>query len=152
MHDSPTATGQQRRAGGEDRRRTGYQALGFLAIGGACYALGLATLIALVSGLGVHYLLANLLALVVSYPAGYLLNRRWNFRSRRPVGPEMRRYVLANAVTFCAAFGCIAVMVEILHAHYVAANLIATAGQTVANFALAKWWVFTAAPAQATRS
>jgi putative flippase GtrA len=152
MGDNPSANGLQQRPGRNDGLRTGYQALGFLVIGGACYALGLATLIALVSGLGVHYLPANLLALVVSYPAGYLLNRRWNFRSRRPVGPEMRRYVLANAITFAAAFGSIAVMVEFLHAHYVAANLIATAGQTVANFALAKWWVFTAAPAQATRS
>jgi putative flippase GtrA len=94
----------------------------------------------------------NLLAMLVSYPAGYLLNRRCNFRSRRPIGPEVRRYALANAGTFAAALGAIAVTVEYLHLHYIAANLLATAGQTAANFALAKWWVFTPAPLQPPRS
>jgi len=129
-------------------KRTHRQALAFLAIGGVCYLLGLTTLIALVSGLGIHYLVANLAAMAVSYPAGYLLNRHWNFRSRRPIGAEVWRYVLANAGTFASAFGSIALMVGFLHVNYIAANLIATAGQTAANFALAKWWVFTPVPSQ----
>ncbi len=127
--------------------RTFFQALRFAAIGGTCYALGLATLIGLVSEFGVHYLAANLIALTVSYPAGYFLNRRFNFKSRRPVGPEVQRYLIANVVTFAVAFGSVAALVEVFHMHYVTANLITTAGQTAANFGLAKWWVYKAVPA-----
>ena len=134
------------------RERTIAEALRFLAIGGACYGIGLLTLVALVSGLGIHYLVANLVALAIAYPAGYMLNRRLNFKSWQPVGAELRRYYLANGATFAASFAAIAAMVDLFHFHYVMANILATIAQTVANFALAKWWVFHHSSSQPERS
>jgi putative flippase GtrA len=152
MGRSPSIPLTPRAALARCRSRTALEALRFLAIGAACYGLGLMTLVTLVSRFGVHYLIANLIALAIAYPVGYLLNRNLNFKSRRPVGVEMRRYYLANAATFAASLGSIAVMVQVLHVHYVAANLLATAAQTAANFALAKWWVFHAAAPHPGRS
>jgi putative flippase GtrA len=123
-------------------QRTLPEALRFLVIGSVCYGLGLLTLIVLVSRFGVHYLVANVLALGVTYPVGYWLNRRYNFKTRGRLGAEMLRYYGANIATFGVALGAVAAMVGLLHLNYIVANLIATAAQTATNFALAKCWVF----------
>ena len=134
------------------RGRTVGEVVRFLVIGGTCYLAGLLTIVALVKGLGVHYLLANVLAVAVVYPLGYLLNRRFNFRSVRSVWSEMPRYYAANGAMLGASLALIGVLVEVGHVHYVAANAIATVLQTIANFMLAKWWVFTGRDPQSTRS
>ena len=122
--------------------RTFIEAIRFVFIGGLCYGLALVVLVALVSGLNVHYLIANVIALLVAYPFGYWINRRFNFNSCKPMGAEVRRYVIGNVVTFISSLGAIALLVERWKIHYLIANLLVSIVQTAINFALARYWVF----------
>ena len=53
----------------------------FLLVGGACFLLNLLLLFAMVDGLGLHYLPANVISFGILVVVGHYLNRTHTFRS-----------------------------------------------------------------------
>jgi len=95
--------------------------------------------------LHLHYTLSLLLSLLVVNLVGLLLNRRWTFEStRNPFWAEAMRYWSANALSALAVLASTALLVEVLHVHYLLANVLIAVLFMIGNFVLHLRWTFRA--------
>ncbi|MDT4894178.1 MAG: hypothetical protein QOE97_3213 [Pseudonocardiales bacterium] len=74
--------------------------LGFAVINGFTFGVDLAVLTGLHGGLHWPVPVAITGGYLSGFLLSFLLNRRFNFRSRAPVGPQVRTYVLVIALNF----------------------------------------------------
>lgn len=99
----------------------------------------------LVSGLGMNYLVATLLAFLTITPLGFLLNKILTFRTRREYAPiELPRYFAAMATSLGANLLLMYVLVSLLSLWYLAASVLVAATLVVANFIASDRWSFRA--------
>ena len=115
----------------------------FAAVGGLCLALNTATLWALTSGLGFHYLLSTVIAFSMITPFGFLLNKVLTFRThRKHAVVELPRYFAAMVASFAANIALMYVLVSLLGAPYLAASLVVALTLVVVNFLTSDRWSF----------
>lgn len=115
----------------------------FLGLGAFCFALNLGILYVLVSLLGVHYLLAMLVSLVVANGSGFLLNRRFTFAgSAHNFWRELLRYFMVNMGAFALNFALMAFLVSGLKVPYLWANALLGVVFASVNFLLHSNWSF----------
>jgi len=123
----------------------GRRLLRFATTGGICFSVNLAVLYAGTELLHLHYTLSLLLSLLVVNLVGLLLNRRWTFEStRNPFWAEAMRYWSANALSALAVLASTALLVEVLHVHYLLANVLIAVLFMIGNFVLHLRWTFRA--------
>lgn len=117
----------------------------FVLVGGFCLAMNTLVLWLLASGLGLHYLIATLIAFFAITPLGFLLNKVFTFRTRREYAPiELPRYFAAMAASLAANLGLMYVLVSLLGIWYLAASLVVAVTLVVVNFLASDRWSFRA--------
>ena len=117
----------------------------FVLVGGFCLAMNTLVLWLLASGLGLHYLIATLIAFFAITPRGFLLNKVFTFRTRREYAPiELPRYFAAMAASLAANLGLMYVLVSLLGIWYLAASLVVAVTLVVVNFLASDRWSFRA--------
>lgn len=115
----------------------------FVLVGGLCLGMNTLVLWLLVSGLGMNYLIATLLAFLTITPLGFLLNKILTFRTRREYAPiELPRYFAAMATSLGANLLLMYVLVSLLSLWYLAASVLVAATLVVANFIASDRWSF----------
>ncbi len=119
-----------------------YQFLRFASIGALCFALNLAVLIAAIEGLGWHYLVATVAALLVVTPVSWWLNRCHTFGSRSAPRPELARYVGATLISYALVCVGMYLAVDRMGITYPLANISLGVLMLGLNFVLLKSRVF----------
>ncbi len=115
--------------------------LRFGAVGGLCFAVGMIGVYALTEGLGWHYLLSTLLAMLGANVLGWLLNRSWTYRLRRRRSlAEFIRYATLNALAAALSLGLVALLVSGAGLHYLLACALVAVAMALLNFQLHGRW------------
>lgn len=114
----------------------------FAVISLGTYALDLAVLTALHGGLGWPLPLAVTLGYAVAFGLNFALNKRLNFRSHAPVGPEAVRYAGVVAVNFVVLLLGVTTLLAQAGVPYQPARLVAGACEGVFLYCAMRWFVF----------
>jgi putative flippase GtrA len=114
------------------------------------------TLLTLISFLaltraGTPTVAASALAFAVGATNGYVLNRRWTFRSDRRGMQTMLRYVTVQALGAAVSAGGIALVSSDLAVQHLTAEAIVLPAATLTTYVLVRRVVFGADPAVTTR-
>lgn len=121
-------------------------------VGATGVVVNLGLLAALTEILGVHYLLSAAVALEVSILSNFTFNDLWTFRDRRP-GRWWNRLGRFNTISLGALFVnllVLALLVEVLAMHYLAAELVAIGVSFLANYAGNISWTYVTSEDPAT--
>jgi putative flippase GtrA len=130
---------------------TSRRLLRFITTGGICFSINFAILYAGTELLHLHYAVSLLLSLVVVNWIGLLLNRCWTFEAtRNPFWSDALRYWSANALSAVGVFAATALLVEVLHVHYLLANVLLAVLFLFGNFIMHKSWTFRARAARSS--
>lgn len=110
-------------------------------VGGLCFVTGMAGVWLLTEGLGWHYLLSTLLAMLAANGLGWLLNRSWTYAlQRRRTLPEFLRYLAVNLAGMGLSLALLALLVSTFGLHYLAACALVAIGMSLLNFQLHGRW------------
>jgi putative flippase GtrA len=128
-----------------DLQGSARQAVRFLVVGLANTLVDAALYFALSSG-AVIFVLPKLAAKAAGYLGGlansYFWNRRWTFRSDRPVSLTLVPFVAANLAGMALNVALLHIGLHVFRLHEITALAAATAGVFLWNFAANKRWVF----------
>lgn len=116
--------------------------VGFAVINSATFALDLALVSLLHGRLGVPLAVSVTIGYAVAFTLAFVLNKRFNFRSHAPVGPETARYVAVVAVNFGVVLLGVTTGLTALGVQYQLARLAAGACEGAFTYAAMRWWVF----------
>jgi putative flippase GtrA len=117
--------------------------LRFVLVGGLCFLTNLTVLYLATERLGLHYLVAMGISIVIANTLGWALNRRWTFASRsRDAWAEFGRYVTVNLSGFALSLGLMALLVSGLGLHYLIASALIAAALMLVNFVVHRSWSF----------
>lgn len=114
----------------------------FLGVGGIATAVHYAIMAGLVALGLAGPVAASTWGFSVSALLNYGLNHRFTFKSGRAHTSALPRFVVVALTGLVINAGLVALGVITLKLHYVFAQLMATAGTVVWNFALARTWAF----------
>jgi putative flippase GtrA len=119
----------------------------FSAVGAAGIVVQLAALTLLRSGLHVQYLPATALAVETAVLHNYVWHECWTWRDRtgghRGFAARLLRFNFTTGmVSIAVNLAMMRLLVGRFHLPYLAANLIAIAVGSLANYLAADWWVF----------
>jgi putative flippase GtrA len=114
----------------------------FLLVGGACFLLNLLLLYAMVDGLKLHYLLANVISFGILVIVGHYLNRTHTFRSGGVYGSELARFAVLTATQAATGLAAMALLVEVGKVPYLLAAVVVTASLAVVSFLVQRRVVF----------
>ena len=105
--------------------------------------MGIGLLYLFTDGLGLHYLLSMVLALVVVNVIGWWLHRLWTFRSTS-IGAlrELGRYLSVNLSSAPLTLLLMAILTSLLHVQYLVAGVVVGAAMMFINFCIHRTWSF----------
>lgn len=117
----------------------------YTVVGGLAFVADFAALAVLVSGLGVHYLLATILAFLLGVWVNYQLSVQWVFPFRffNHKGAEFTIFLLVGVVTLLGSLALMAWLVGGMGLHYMLAKCVAAAFTLVTNFIGRRMLLFT---------
>jgi putative flippase GtrA len=125
--------------------RVVFEAGRFMLVGAANTLVDAALYFALSSG-ALVFVLPKLAAKAAGYLGGiansYFWNRRWTFRSARPVSRTLLPFVFVNLAGMALNVALLHTALHLFRMHELPAFAIATAGVFLWNFAVNKRWVF----------
>lgn len=109
----------------------------YLIVGGIAFLADFSMLATLSSGMGIHYLMATLIAFVFGIWVNYTLSVRWVFMHRtiNNKNTEFSLFLLVGVLTLGLSMICMSVLVEWLGIHHLLAKCITTGLTLVTNFA-----------------
>jgi putative flippase GtrA len=120
----------------------------FNAVGAVGIAVQLGVLALLKSVVGLQYLVATALAVEAAVLHNFVWHERWTWRDRSGRGGALLRLARFNLTTglvsIAVNLGLMTLLVGRFHLPYLAANLLAIAAGSLANFLLSDWFVFRA--------
>jgi putative flippase GtrA len=119
--------------------------LRFAAAGLLNTAVGLAAVFAAGGVLGVGAFAANAIGLATGFIVGYVVNRRWTFRSEESMAMTAPRYLLAFAVAYALNAVILAILLHTARWPAVAAQATALMAYSLAFYWLCRHAVFRAA-------
>src|SRR5262249_9131874 len=106
------------------------------------FVLDLALVTALHSGLGLVLPAAFTISYLTAFATSFVLNRRLNFRSHAPVGPQLRIYTVVIAVNYLAFILGLATGLSAIGVEYHVARVAAGLCEAVYMYAALRWIVF----------
>jgi putative flippase GtrA len=110
-------------------------------VGGLCFALSMLCIWLFTEGLGWHYLLSTVAAMLITNLFGWLINREWTFRVQHRRSPiEFARYVGVNLLAAGLSLGLLSLLVSGAGLHYLLACALVAASMAVLNFRLHGRW------------
>ena len=121
----------------EARRFLGYGIAGLVAT-----AAHYATMVALVWAFGGREVLASSLGFIVGAFVKYPLNYWLVFASRQRHRVAVPRYVISLALSFVLNAVLLAVLLRQLEAHYMVSQVLTTGAVILANYVIARLWIF----------
>lgn len=133
---APVSIPMRDRGGPELRRIVKYGIVGV-----SNTAIDFAVYVTLVS-LGVWYLLAKVLAMVVACLNGYTWNRRWTFRAGAHAHAMLGKYALVQTTALGFNLVLLATLVEVVGLHEIVAQAIALPVVVVVGFLGQRHWTF----------
>ena len=116
--------------------------LGFCLINGLTFAVDLAILTALHSGLRLPVPIAVTAAYVCAFALSYVLNRAFNFQSHAPDGPQVAIYVVVVVVNYLAFILGLSTGLAALGVQYQLSRLAAAICEAVYMYCAMRWLVF----------
>ncbi|HET6940182.1 MAG TPA: GtrA family protein [Nocardioides sp.] len=122
----------------------------YLLISAFTFALDLALLTVVRSGLGWPLPVAVTLGYAVALSTNYLLNRVLNFRSHAPLGPESLRYAGAVAVNFGVVLLGVTTGLAAVGVPYQVARILAGGCEGIFMYCAMRWFVFRTARSTAS--
>lgn len=125
---------------GELRKFVGYALAGFAATG-AHYV----TMIAIVWRYEGHEVIASCVGFLVGACVKYPLNYWWIFRSRQRHRVALPRFAAGLAIGFALNAIILAALLQTLDVHYMVSQVLTTGIVMLANYAIARLWIFRAA-------
>lgn len=111
----------------------------FLVVGGTAFLIDYGVMLALVEGVGIHYMISNILSFSLSVLYNYVLSVYWVFSPRKK---ERCASILFVILSIAGAFLNSYIMwelVEVIHMGYQWAKILATGIVMVFNFITRKW-------------
>ena len=117
----------------------------FAVIGGCTFALDLVLLTLVHDRLGWPLPVAVTIGYAVALTVNYLLNRKLNFRSHRPIGPESLRYGVVVAVNFGVVLLGVTTGLAALGVPYQVARVVAGGCEGAYMYCAMRWFVFAVA-------
>lgn len=110
-------------------------------VGGLCFGAGMLGVWLLTEGLGWHYLVSTVLAMLGANVLGWLLNRSWTYelRQRRSLS-EFVRYASVNLFAAALSLALLALLVSGAGLHYLAACALVALAMAALNFQLHGRW------------
>lgn len=113
---------------------------GIVGVSNTLISLGIYYLLIFV---GVHYIVANIIAFVVSVCNAYFWNSRYVFSKKDGSGAKpFIKTIVAYGATFLLSTGLLFVMVDVIHVSKWIAPLINLCITVPLNFLLNKFWTF----------
>jgi putative flippase GtrA len=122
--------------------------LGFGLINGFTFTVDLGLLTVFRGGLGWPLPLAITVAYLLAFGLSFLLNRRFNFRSHAPVGPQAAMYTAAIGVNYVVCILGVGGGLAALGLEYHLARVTAGLCEAVYMYCVLRWVVFRAIPAE----
>jgi putative flippase GtrA len=122
--------------------RGGRQFLRYAGAGAIGTATHYALLVALVQLAGVTAVAASTAGAVAGAVVNYLLNHRFTFASDKPHSRALPRFIVVSLVGIAVNAAVVAALVGGAGAHYLVAQVIATAVVLVLGFAINRVWTF----------
>jgi putative flippase GtrA len=116
--------------------------LGFVVINGFTFAVDLALLTLLHSGLHLALAVAVTAAYACAFTLSYFLNRILNFRSHGAVGPQFAVYVLVVVVNYLAFILGVSSGLAAIGVEYHVARIVAGVCEAVYMYSAMRWLVF----------
>ncbi|MFP4313486.1 MAG: GtrA family protein [Alphaproteobacteria bacterium] len=123
----------------------------FCGVGSINTAAGLAVILILSEGLGVHYMLANMLGYACGLMIGFFLHRSITFRAQAdPLQKraEFLKFILIFALAYTLQLGALVFMVDALGVYEWMAQILAIGIYTILNYAGNRLITFRKAPTQ----
>ncbi len=115
----------------------------FGAVGASGYLVNLAVFTLAIHVLGIHYLVAAVMAFLVSVANNFWWNRRWTFAAHDGhAGFQAARFLTVSVVAFLFSYAMLALLVEDAGMAKVAAQAIAIVAATPLSFLGQKLWSF----------
>lgn len=97
---------------------------------------------ALLTWLGMHYLLASAVAWTLGSLNSYLLNRSWTFRSHGRWAPEMVRFATVQCAGLVVDIVLLDALTRDAGIHHLIAQALVYPATTLATFLLSRHWAF----------
>jgi dolichol-phosphate mannosyltransferase len=138
------ATGHALRVGRGLRKPANWvQLVKFSAVGASGYVVNLAVYTTLVHGLGVHYILAAVLAFCVAVTNNFLWNRHWTFRATdgHP-GFQAARFLTVSVMALGVNLTLLYLLVDVAGGPELPSQAISVAAAMPFNFIGNKLWTF----------
>jgi putative flippase GtrA len=120
--------------------------LGFGLINGFTFTVDLGLLTVFRSGLGWPLAAAITAAYLLAFALSFLLNRRFNFRSHAPVGPQAAVYLVAIGVNYAVCILGVGGGLAALGLEYHLARITAGLCEAVYMYCVLRWVVFRDTP------
>lgn len=121
---------------------TGRTVLLYLLINSGTFATDLAILTGLHGELHWPLPAAITVGYLTAFSLSFLLNRRYNFRSSAPVGPQLVRYAIAVAINFVVLILGVTNLLSWSGLDYRVARVIAGGCEAVFLYSVMRWVVF----------
>jgi putative flippase GtrA len=121
----------------EARRFLGYGLAGLVAT-----AAHYATMVALVWAFGGREVLASSLGFIVGALVKYPLNYWLVFASRQRHRVAVPRFVIGLALSFVLNAVVLALLLRLVPAHYMVSQVLTTGAVILANYVIARLWIF----------
>jgi putative flippase GtrA len=118
------------------------QSLRFGAVGLVNTAIGLSAIYALMFLFDTAPALANAAGYAIGLAIGFALNRAWTFRSERPLGAVLPRYLLVVAISYLMNLGVVIVSTSHFSVNPYVAQLFGIVVYTVSTFFGCRSFVF----------
>lgn len=115
---------------------------GYLLINSATFATDLAILVALHGELRWPLPLAVTIGYATAFTLSFALNRRFNFRSHAPVGPQLARYAVAVLINFVAFILGVTNLLSWLGVDYRLARVVAGGCEAIFLYCVMRWVLF----------
>jgi putative flippase GtrA len=120
--------------------------LGFGLINGFTFTVDLGLLTVFHSGLGLPLAAAITAAYLLAFGLSFLLNRRFNFRSHAPAGPQAAVYLVAIGVNYVVCILGVGSGLAALGLEYHLARITAGLCEAAYMYCVLRWVVFRDAP------
>ena len=137
----------------EWRRLTKFCFVGLSGVG-----VGLGSLWLLKEVAGLFYVVAAVIAFILSVANNFTWNRIWTFRDRSQ-GSEVSailgqwfKFLLSSSGTLGVNLGVLTLLTEVFGIHYILSALCAVAVVTPLNFLISTLWVWRLSPARSSKS
>ncbi len=121
-----------------------YEFIKFALVGASGTFINIGILWFLTEILGIHYIVSEIIAFIVSGISNYILNKIWTFQERINQEPGMKyiKFLIISIIALLVNISILFILVEFFDMWYIFAEVYAIAGAFILNYIGNKLWTF----------